>query len=768
MISQEIPHFNSGVSQQPAILRSPEQLSAQINCLSSESAGLIKRPPTIQAAKLDPISSQAPYIHLYERDATEKYLVILDGQGCRVIDHKGGAHSVIIENASYVQSPAPRQDFAVVTNSDYSFIVNKKIAPAMQSDLSPDVFAAQGALVRVKAGHYGHCYTIYAGGKPIASYTTPDGSEASHANQITTKHIIDQLTASIGNTYTVSTGEGWLYLHGGAAISCSDGYDNADMIAICKNVAKVSDLPKTAPEGFTVKVQGELAASADDYYLKYDSQQSLWVETICPGLPYKINPRTMPQALVSNANGTFTLKSLKWDDRIIGDDDSNPLPSFIGKPIQDIFFYKNRFGVITGEQVVLSESGSYFNFFMATAANVLDTDTIDVAVNASAITNLRHAVAFNEAMLLISDNAQFILNSEGVLTPKSITINPVSATPCDFLARPVMAGRRIYYTSRRSDYTTVREFYSVGAVDDAKLTTDITSHVPEYIANGVYKLIACTTENLLFLLSEQAPNVIYVYKYLFSEEKRLQASWSAWWFGEDTVILGGGMLDDQLYLMVQRDGSTYLERMNLAVNTLDFAGEPYRIHLDRKTAGTVADYDEDRDCSYIHVFTLLKTEQLSTDEAYAVVMKNSYYAPFHAEDLNAGRLKIEGDWRGVDFAIGQVYECQIALSPLYISTEKGKITTGRLQLRYMQFNYEQTGLFQVLVEAGGRSFTYTNGNALGNVVLGNYQLQDAAIRFPIHTRNTNCTIQIISNNPTPLNIVNAIWEGEYYAKTRRI
>ena len=58
----------------------------------------------------------------------------------------------------------------------------------------------------------------------------------------------------------------------------------------------------------------------------------------------------MPHALVREADGTFTLKRLEWDNRESGDDDSNPYPTFIDNTISDIFFYRNRLGFISDEK----------------------------------------------------------------------------------------------------------------------------------------------------------------------------------------------------------------------------------------------------------------------------------------------------------------------------------------------------------------------------------------------------------------------------------
>jgi hypothetical protein len=51
LISQDILSFKGGVSQQPPIIRYPDQLEEQINGFSSEVYGLQKRPPSVRVGK---------------------------------------------------------------------------------------------------------------------------------------------------------------------------------------------------------------------------------------------------------------------------------------------------------------------------------------------------------------------------------------------------------------------------------------------------------------------------------------------------------------------------------------------------------------------------------------------------------------------------------------------------------------------------------------------------------------------------------------------
>ena len=54
----------------------------------------------------------------------------------------------------------------------------------------------------------------------------------------------------------------------------------------------------------------------------------------------------------------------EWGNRTCGDLDTAPDPSFIGFPINDVFIFKNRLGFLADENVILSQTKEFFNFFL--------------------------------------------------------------------------------------------------------------------------------------------------------------------------------------------------------------------------------------------------------------------------------------------------------------------------------------------------------------------------------------------------------------------
>jgi len=97
--------------------------------------------------------------------------------------------------------------------------------------------------------------------------------------------------------------------------------------------------------------------------------------------------------------------------KICGDNNTNPEPSFIGFNINNVTFHKNRLCLLADENIIMSEAGGYFNFFSQTVAAILDTDSIDLAATSNEVSVLKHAIPFNEELILFSDLAQFKVDS---------------------------------------------------------------------------------------------------------------------------------------------------------------------------------------------------------------------------------------------------------------------------------------------------------------------------------------------------------------------
>lgn len=550
-----------------------------------------------------------------------------------------------------------------------------------------------------------------------------------------------------------------------------DGYNNQAAFGIIKSTQKFTNLPASAPDGFIVKITGEKGSNTDDYYVRYDAEAQVWRECVRPLLKNHIDNKTMPHVLVREADGTFNFRVAEWDARESGDEDSNPLPSFIDNTINDVFYHRNRLGFLSGENVILTRSADFFNFWMASAMEVQDTDPIDLAVSDNKIATLYHAVPFDAELILFSKDAQFALRSDSVLTPKDAYLTPpVTHFGCSLKATPVNAGRNIYFLAERSEYSTVREFFVAADNTDSKDAQDITSHVPSYLPNGTYKIVPSSVENILMFLTEGDEKCMYVYKYLFIDSVRQQASWSRWSLGG--TIYGASFIEDSLYIVVERNDYLCLERVSFTFNTEDLPSEPYRVLLDCKQEVTVPQgcFNELQGETTINIKSFYN-EIYEPDRKYGIVTADGTFKEVDAD----GTVTLNGNYEGKHIICGLIYKFRIALSTIYVKSESERGTQalleGRLQLRQLWINYADSGYFVVKVDVLDKdTYEYINtGRTLGTTdsTLGKLMFSTGKFTVPIQSLNTNCKISVESDAPAPVALIGAGWSGNYVRRTKQ-
>ena len=119
----------------------------------------------------------------------------------------------------------------------------------------------------------------------------------------------------------------------------------------------------------------------------------------------------MPFALVNNNDGTFTFDKVSWVDRIAGDETTNPAPKFVGKTINNLTFFQNRLGILADQNLTFTENGEFFNFYITTGTDVLDTDPVDIAASGTTVNKLYNSIDFNEQLLIFSEEAQYFRNN---------------------------------------------------------------------------------------------------------------------------------------------------------------------------------------------------------------------------------------------------------------------------------------------------------------------------------------------------------------------
>ena len=462
-------------------------------------------------------------------------------------------------------------------------------------------------------------YSVLQGINSTKYSITIDGTTYNFTSANTdTEAIRDGLFTAVGTPTNITTAKignssfSMIKSTGTLAVTASDAYGDDASQVVADTVQSFSDLPSPAINNMVVEITGDASNSFDNYYVKYTSADDVWTETIAPATVTTIDKDLMPHVLIRTADGNFRFTQVdgssytisatsydvpSWGLRVVGDTDSSPDPSFIGKKINDIFFHRNRLGVVADENVIMSRSGEFFHFFRETVTDTLDTDPVDVASTSKKVSIIKSVISFDEDLLLFSDQTQFMLTGGTTLTAANVAINVSTEFETSSTAKPIGAGSNVFFCFNKGNYTGVREFY-VSGDSDTKKADDITAIVPKYLHKNIFKLASATNENILVCLSSESAdqNALYVYQYYVSDNKRLQSAWHKWDFGSASTdkILNIDFIENTLYIVNERSDGVYLESLDISPAVVD-ASATYLTYLDRKiqddTSGVSSAYN---------------------------------------------------------------------------------------------------------------------------------------------------------------------------------
>jgi hypothetical protein len=789
LIDQPLPNLFGGVSQQPALSRYLNQLEAQVNCLADPVEGLQKRPASEWIKKLTTGPDAArPAFFKIDRDQDNRFVGMVSADGTiRVFDTVDGTEKTVTGGAQpYLVSSQPHSDIRTLSVADYTFIVNRTQVVART-----DAAAAsrpKEALVFARAGNYGRSYsiTIKKGATTIlGSYLTPDGSSAAHTSSIDTQNIAAQLrnnfnAAMTAAGFTVELIGSLLYITHPSedfTVVTEDGQGGEALRAYKDNTQRFTDLPRTGKEGIVLRIAGDQTSSFDDYWVRYTG--TVWEETIQPGLYTQLDASTLPVALVRNPDGTFTVGPLPWVNRAVGDDDSNPFPSFVGGAISSMFYFRNRIGFLSDENVILSQAGDYFNYFRTSVTTLLDGDPIDTPASdasgeSSPVSILEHAVAFDKKLVIFARNAQFIMGSNGLLTAGEAEIDPVTSFSCSPTCRPTAAGRYIYFAFDRDGASGVREFYVDGAAqtEDAE---EVTAHVPTFLPSGILSMSTSTLENVIVALPETGNNKLYVYEYFWGDREKLQSAWGKWEFSPADQVLWFDFIENVGYMVVQRTDGYHLEKLRFRPGLVD-TGLDYFTRLDSRLNASQFTMSYS---ALTQQTTITLPFDLPTGVVVATVKSpTNIHAPgllISPVSTGSATIVVDGNKTTWSLVIGVPYNQSFTLTRPYAVSGSGSggtvaNTEAILKIRDYSLDYAGAGYFKATFTPRYRTPVVKefSGRILGATPLSIPPLEEGTFRIKTPTKNTLWSLTIDNASIFPSRFLSASWRGILESKSQRV
>lgn len=514
-----------------------------------------------------------------------------------------------------------------------------------------------------------------------------------------------------------------------------------------------------------------ISGAADDYVLEWDGQT--WSETVMPGTPISFDGTTMPHQLVRTATDTFTFGPANWGKResgVPGTGAGNSQPSFVGHYIRNLFFYKNRLGFVSMDNVIMSQPLEFLNFWRLSAMTASDADPIDLTASSMTDVFLFAVQPMTQGLVLFSTREQFVMTAgnDGVLTPSTASIRSVSTYEMYTDIDPFQVDEDIYFTSQANNYTRVLSMTTRGENNSPQFN-DVGKPVTTWLPIGINRAFGSSQNSFLALYDNSKEN-IYFYRFYRVDQNTAIRSWFRWDF--PGKVLGAFMEQDQIFVAISANGKVYMNTLFINPNnqvpiistpqgqlfsnpTIDYLSTPVSITYDAATklstiTTSVVDPDDPE-------WEPIAIESYSGGPANGSFWKltktgsNTYTVQQNLSELT-----------GILF--GFTYPLEVELPKTYYRINGESDYSASLTIARMNFAMGKTGAVEFEVRPRGAD----DFREIQEVDPSNwYRLDSAPIdderifTVPIHQRNDNFDVRISSDSPYPVSILGMKWEGQY-------
>ena len=545
------------------------------------------------------------------------------------------------------------------------------------------------------------------------------------------------------------------------------------------SVNDVTNLPNQCKDGYIVKISNSRMAEEDDYYLRFDGENNRdgsgsWSECAKPGIAKSLT--NMPLVIQRTATTTFTVRPFTYRDRDVGDDTTNPMPSFVGGRINKVLFFRNRIALLSGENVVLCRPGTLGipDFFVESALTVGAADPIDISAASMFPSELFDGIEINTGLLVFSTNQQFLLSSDDtVLNPDTAKLRSVSTFNYNKDIAPISLGTTVAYVDNSNKFSRFNEMANTRREGEPNVV-EVSKIVPTLLPKDI-DLLTNSRENAIILLGKTNSDTVFGYKYLNVGEKRQQAAWFKWKLNNPLIY--HFIIDDEYFFL---DSDYYLQSIKLiqADNDPSITQDDvdFLLHVDNHTTVSGGSFNSTTNITTFTGVSWLNT--VTTPNHDLVVIDTNTSASrvgrYAKATVSGTSFTLPGNWSGVTLTIGYIYPYQVKFPRFYPQkqTEQQVVsdTNSSLVVHRIKFHFGKIGLYETKLERVGKP-DYTE--VYESTELDEYDASDAPYlsefikTVPVYERNTNVEITLTSSHPAPATLRSLSWEGDANQKYYR-
>ena len=556
-VTQRISNYLGGVSKQSDDKMLPGQVRECYNGFPDATYGLTKRPGFKHIVNLGTGTTydDAKWFYI-NRDDDEEYIGCIKGNSIFAWNAlTGAACTVTYGTGAQAYLNGTKENYKLITVQDSTIVINNSVTVTAIAAPSPAFVPKSKGTIVISGAVPSVEYFVKLQGieTSITSHTTDYTFDDILANKVghNLKDAINTLITAqqsannndFSGTWTV-TQNGKVSLDitrvvSGVAtaftLEARGGFGNNHLEAFQDEVSSITKLPEESYHGHVVKIANTTGV-LDDYYAAFKADNAVnnvgkgrgyWEETVAPDVSTGMVDTTLPHELVNTGTNTFVFKTIAYAKRKVGDDNTNSQPSFVGNAITAGFFHNNRLGFLSKDNVAMSQSGEFFDFYFKSAQTVLDSDPVDISCSSVKPTSLHAVLPTAQGIVLFSSKQQFILFSDsGVLTPQLATIRTISNYEMDDNVDPVDVGTQLNFLSKTPGYTRCFSMVTRGQQENPQVL-DLSRVVKEWIAPNIDQLVS-SPQNSMIALASQSTNKVYVFRYYSDGQETLMQAWVEW------------------------------------------------------------------------------------------------------------------------------------------------------------------------------------------------------------------------------------------------
>ena len=548
-----------------------------------------------------------------------------------------------------------------------------------------------------------------------------------------------------------------------------------------ENALTAATLPASAFHNHYALVSNTATLDEDDFWVRFvaddeESGDGYWKEDLNPEVIKGIQDHTLPHELINTATNVFTFRPVAYTKRLVGDDITNPMPSFVDKKIEKTFYHNNRLGFISGDSIVFSQAGEPFNFFHITARTLSDADPIDLLAQTIRPTSLKNILPVPQGLMLFAKNQQFLVlgSEDGIMTPSLTSIKPISNYELNTEINPVDSGSYFNFISKTPGRSRV---FSMVTVDSnrAPKALDISTGISDWIPTTIDHLISSAQSQML-MLSSQSSKDVYVFRTFNNGEKSIMNAWVKWQLPGTVQDL---VFDNDDVYAVTKQGSNYtLSIANLSQSPeqaiiVNNNGEKVNPCMDLYKAASSVVWDSANNRSkcylpYADESSLTPIIVIAGDTSTGTFADSGFtISPARGSDGTGPFFSVPGrDLTSIasNVIVGYKYNFDVHLPRTYARINDKSDYTARLNIARMKFAVGLSGIMGFKLKSRGRDEWYnltpvTEANSyLANDIPLNEQ---SVFTLPIHQRTENIEVRLFNDSPFPVSLNSMMWEGNY-------